>query len=38
MLLTFRKADRPAALLLQVPDLLWVTFAGYLNLGVWLLN
>ena len=37
MLLTFRKADRPAALL-QVPDLLWVTFAGDLNLGVWLLN
>ena len=37
MLLTFRKADRPAALL-QIPYLLWVTFAGYLNLGVWLLN
>ena len=37
MLLTFPKADRPAALL-QVSDLLWVTFAGYLNLGVWLLN
>ena len=37
MLLTFRKADRPAALL-QVPYLLWVTFAGCLNLGVWLLN
>ena len=37
MLLAFRSADRPAALL-QVPYLLWVTFAAYLNLGVWLLN
>lgn len=35
--LSFRKADRPAALL-QIPYLLWVFFAGYLNLGVWLLN
>ena len=23
---------------LLVPYLTWVTFAGYLNLGVWLLN
>ena len=23
---------------LQLPYLLWVTFAAYLNLGVWLLN
>ena len=23
---------------LQMPYLVWVTFAGYLNLGVWLLN
>jgi len=37
MILTFRKVDRIAALL-QVPYLLWVTFAAYLNLGVWLLN
>lgn len=37
MLLTFRKVDRIAALL-QIPYLLWVTFAAYLNLGVWLLN
>lgn len=37
MILTFRKADRAAALL-QIPYLLWVTFAAYLNLGVWLLN
>ena len=37
MTLTFGKADRPAALL-QIPYLAWVLFAGYLNLGVWLLN
>lgn len=37
MICMFRKADRPAAWL-QVPYLVWVTFAGYLNLGVWLLN
>ena len=28
----------PAAAWLQVPYLLWVTFAGYLNYGVWALN
>ncbi len=27
-----------AAAYLLVPYLLWVTFAGYLNLGIWLLN
>lgn len=37
MLLFFREVDEPAAWL-QLPYLLWVTFAGYLNLGVWLLN
>lgn len=37
MILAFRKVDRPAALM-QIPYLLWVTFAAYLNLGVWLLN
>ena len=37
MILVFRAADPPAALL-QIPYLLWVTFAAYLNLGVWLLN
>ena len=37
MILSFRKVDRLAAWL-QVPYLLWVTFAAYLNLGVWLLN
>ena len=29
---------KPAAGWLLVPYLAWVTFAGYLNLGVWLLN
>lgn len=28
----------PLAAWLQIPYLLWVTFAAYLNLGVWLLN
>jgi len=37
MILSFRKTDRLAALL-QIPYLLWVTFAAYLNLGVWILN
>lgn len=37
MILTFRKID-PVAAWLQVPYLLWVTFALYLNLGVWWLN
>ena len=37
MICLFRKVDRTAAWL-QVPYLLWVTFAGYLNLGVWLRN
>lgn len=37
MIRAFRQVDRPAALL-QIPYLLWVTFAGYLNAGVWFLN
>lgn len=37
MLLTFRKVDKWAAWL-QVPYLLWVSFAAYLNFGVWALN
>ena len=37
MIRAFSKADRAAALL-QIPYLLWVTFAAYLNAGVWLLN
>ena len=37
MTLSFRKID-PLASWIQLPYLLWVTFAAYLNLGVWLLN
>lgn len=37
MILVFRKSD-PLAAWLQVPYLLWLGFALYLNVGVWLLN
>lgn len=37
MILTFYKAD-PIAAFLQIPYLIWLTFAAYLNIGVWLLN
>ena len=37
MILAFKKID-PLAGYLQIPYLVWVTFAGYLNLGVWVLN
>jgi tryptophan-rich sensory protein len=37
MILLFYRVDKPAALM-QVPYLLWVTFAAYLNWGVWMLN
>ena len=37
MIAAFRQVDKPAAQL-QIPYLLWVTFAGYLNYGVWQLN
>ena len=37
MIAAFAKVDRPAAWM-QVPYLLCVSFAAYLNLGVWLLN
>lgn len=37
MIFTFYKTDKLAAWL-QVPYLIWLTFAAYLNLGVWLLN
>ena len=37
MILAFRQVD-PVAAWLQIPYLLWVAFAGYLNAGVWLLN
>lgn len=29
---------KPSAGILQIPYLVWVTFAGYLNLAIWLLN
>ena len=37
MILEFGKISKTAALL-NVPYLLWLGFAGYLNLGIWLLN
>lgn len=37
MILVFRKID-PLAAYLQIPYLLWLTFAAYLNAGVWYLN
>ena len=37
MIVSFYKTDRLAAWL-QIPYFLWVGFAAYLNLGVWLLN
>ena len=37
MILSFWKTD-PLAAKLQLPYLLWLTFAAYLNAGVWYLN
>lgn len=37
MILNFAHIDRLAAKL-QIPYLLWVTFAAYLNFGTWMLN
>lgn len=37
MIQQFRKVDRKAARL-QIPYLIWLTFALYLNVAVWLLN
>ena len=37
MTLDFREVDAPAAWL-QLPYILWVLFAGYLNFGVWMLS
>lgn len=37
MILAFADTDKLAAWL-QIPYLLWLTFAAYLNAGVWLLN
>lgn len=37
MIAVFYKIDKKAGFL-QIPYLLWVVFAGYLNLGIYLLN
>lgn len=37
MILLFHRVD-PLSAWLQIPYLLWLTFAAYLNLGVWFLN
>ena len=37
MILTFHRID-PLSAKLQIPYLLWLTFAAYLNLGIWYLN
>lgn len=37
MVRSFSKVDKPAAWL-QIPYLLWVTFAAYLNYQVWQMN
>ena len=37
MILAFSKVD-PAAAWLQIPYLVWLTFAGYLSFAVWQLN
>lgn len=36
-LLNFYRTDKTAGLLI-LPYLVWITFAGYLNFGVWVLN
>ncbi len=35
--LSYRKVDKFSAYL-QIPYILWVIFAGYLNFGIWFLN
>lgn len=37
MIYTFYKISKPAAFL-QIPYILWLAFAGYLNLAIYLLN
>ena len=37
MILQFRRVD-PLAAWLQLPYLIWLTFAAYLNFGIWYLN
>ena len=36
-ILDYRKVN-PVAAYLQIPYAIWVAFAGYLNVGIWLLN
>lgn len=36
-ILCYRKVS-PVAAYLQIPYAVWVTFAGYLNIGIWILN
>ena len=36
-IIDYWKISKPAAIL-QIPYLIWVTFAGYLNFMIWLLN
>lgn len=37
MILRFKDINKLAAYM-NIPYLIWLTFAGYLNLGIWLLN
>ncbi len=37
MIIRFYNISKPAGIL-QIPYLVWLTFAGYLNLGIWILN
>lgn len=37
MIISFYKISKPAALL-QIPYLIWLIFAGYLNLAIYILN
>ena len=37
MIISFSRSDKLAGLL-QIPYLLWVSFAGYLNFMIWMLN
>lgn len=37
MIVSFYKISRPAGIL-QIPYILWLTFAGYLNFAIYLLN
>ena len=37
MIVEFRQVDKPAGNI-QIPYLIWLTFAAYLNIGIWYLN